>query len=243
MQLPAIEVDGLYFAYDKEYVLENINLTIYDKEYIAIIGPNGGGKTTFLKLLLGLLQPQKGKISIYGKEPSQAKNLIGYLPQQTNFNLDMPLQAKEIILQGRLSAKKFRFDKDDLTLLDEIAQKLNIAHLLHKKIGTLSGGQRQRVLLARALITKPKILILDEPTAAVDIEAQKEIYEILRNLSITRLVVSHDVNILLEGVDRVLYINRTLYIHDNLKLNIQKRDGHFCEMELFEELKKACIHD
>ncbi len=240
MRLPAVEVKELYFRYDKEYVLENITATIWDKEYIAIIGPNGGGKSTFVRLLLGLLQPTKGEILIYGKPPLQARHMIGYLPQNVNFNLDIPLLAREVILQGRLESGKFRFDSEDIKLLYQIAKELDIENLLDRKISDLSGGQRQRVLLARALITKPKLLILDEPTASVDIASQKRIYQILKTLDMTKIVISHDINILLEGVDRVFYLNRKLFIHENIHLEVQSKDGHFCEMELFEELRRRC---
>ncbi len=240
MRLPAVEAKGLYFRYDKEYVLENITATIWDREYIAIIGPNGGGKSTFVRLLLGLLQPTKGEILIYGLPPLQARKLIGYLPQNVDFNLDIPLLAREVILQGRLRPGKFRFDSEDLEFLDQIAKQLHIEELLERKISDLSGGQRQRVLLARALITKPKLLILDEPTASVDIASQKRIYEILKTLKMTKIVISHDINILLEGVDRVFYLNRKLFVHENIHLEVQSKDGHFCEMELFEELKRRC---
>ena len=240
----AVEVKHLFFAYDKEYVLEDISATIKDKEYIAIIGPNGGGKSTFVKLLLGLLTPTKGTIAIYGQSPSKSRELIGYLPQNIHFNLDIPLQAKEVILQGRLNAQKHNFNTTDWQKLYTISQQLHITHLLNKKIGELSGGERQRVLLARALITEPKILILDEPTAAVDFKTQKQIYQILQELKLTKIVVSHDVNILLQGVDRVFYINRKLYIHNHIDIPITPQEEHFCEMEIFEKLGSAngCTH-
>jgi len=235
----AIKITDLSFRYDKEWVLENINATIFDQEYIAIIGPNGGGKSTLLKLILGLLKPTKGKITIYGKEPQKLSQHIGYLPQRIDLNADLPLTAKEVILHGRLGPKKLRFDKSDIEAMEKVAKKLEIDQLLDQKLGALSGGQRQRVLLARALVTEPKILILDEPTAAIDLQAQKKIYELLKTLPITRIVVSHDINIILEGVTRVFYVNRKLYIHDNIP-KVTPKEGHFCEMELFEELQRSC---
>ena len=236
----AVEVKKLFFRYGSEYVLEDINASIDDGEYIAIIGPNGGGKTTFIKLLCGLLKPTKGEIFLYGKPAHKQQSLIGYLPQNTAFKLDIPLLAKEVILQGKLKAKKFFFNKTDYKALENIAKKLGIEELLNKKIATLSGGQRQKVLLARALIANPKILVLDEPTAAVDLKGQEDIYTLLKELSITRIVVSHDIRILLEGVQRVFYINRKLVVHDNISLPISPTKGHFCEMELIKELKKGC---
>ncbi|MRI58707.1 MAG: ABC transporter [Epsilonproteobacteria bacterium] len=236
----AVDIRHLSFRYDEEYVLEDITAQIYDREYIAIIGPNGGGKSTLLKLILGLLRPTKGEILIYGQPPEKKRTIIGYLPQNINFNLDIPLTAKTIILQGRLSRNKLFYDPQDYEALESVAHKLKISHLLHTKISHLSGGERQKVLLARALVTEPKLLVLDEPTASVDLGAQKEIYAILKELDMTKIVVSHDINIILEGVDRVFYINRKLFIHDNIELKITPREGHFCEMELFEELKRSC---
>ncbi len=236
----AIEVENLFFKYNKEYVLEDINLKIFENEYIAIIGPNGGGKTTFLKLLLGLLTPTKGSIKIYAKPPSRFKTSIGYLPQRVNFNLDMPISVKDIVLQGRLKNGKFFYEKEDYKKCDQILEKLDIKDLKHRKISELSGGQRQKILLSRALVSEPKILILDEPTASIDIKGQKEIYKILKELELTKIVVSHDIEILFEGVDRVAYINRKLFMHENPGIAIEPTEGHFCEMELFDYLRKNC---
>ncbi len=236
----AVEVSDLWFSYDKEPVLQNINATIKEGEYIAIIGPNGGGKTTFLKLLLGLLKPQKGKILIYGKPPQLASSLIGYTPQNVHQNSDMPLRVIDVILQGRLCGTKLRFGKEDKEVAIQKAHELGIEHLLYTKIANLSGGQRQRTLIARALACEPKILVLDEPTAAIDMEGQNQIYKLLKNLPLTRIVVSHDIKILLEGVDRVFYINKELVIHDNLHFDLHPQ-GHFCEMELLEAIR--CNHE
>ncbi|WP_281951427.1 metal ABC transporter ATP-binding protein [Nitrosophilus kaiyonis] len=237
----AIEVKNLYFKYYKDYVLEDINLKIKKNEYIAIIGPNGGGKSTFLKLIVGLLKPNKGEIKIFGKNVQDMKEYIGYLPQQINFNLDLPIKVKDIVLQGRLKKNKLFYNKEDFKKCDEILKKLNIENLENKKISELSGGQRQKVLLSRALVSEPKILILDEPTASIDIKGQKEIYEILKNLKLTKIVVSHDIKILFEGVDKVFYINRNLFVHENPKLSIHPKEEHFCEMELFDYLKSCNV--
>ena len=236
----AVEIKDLWFSYDKEPVLQNINATIKEGEYIAIIGPNGGGKTTFIKLLLGLLQPQKGEIKIFGRAPHLASSLIGYTPQNVHQNSDMPLRVIDVILQGRLCGSKLRFDNKDLQIARQKAKELGIEELIETKIANLSGGQRQRALIARALACEPKILVLDEPTAAIDIEGQNQIYKLLKNLPLTRIVVSHDIKILLEGVDRVFYINKELVIHDNLHFDLHPQ-GHFCEMELLEAIR--CNHE
>ncbi|MRI83422.1 MAG: ABC transporter [Nitratiruptor sp.] len=234
----AVRVEGVTFLYDQEPILEGIDATIYEGEFIAIIGPNGGGKSTFLKLLLGLLEPTQGRIEIFGLPPAKAGGLIGYTPQHLHHNLEMPLRVIDVVLQGRLGPWKFGFTQEDYAIAHQALQRLGIPHLASQPIAQLSGGQRQRTLIARALATQPKLLVLDEPTAAIDIQGQRHIYQLLKELSITRIVVSHDIKILLEGVDRVFYINKELYIHRNVSVDLDP-SGHFCEMELLEELGRS----
>ena len=233
-----IEVSNLSFGYHDNTILENINLTVNQGDYLAIIGPNGGGKTTFVKLLLGLRSPLKGTIMIEGKPPLKARNTIGYLPQYINFNMDMPINVLDIVLQGRMQKDKLFYKKEDREIALQELEKMQVAHLKNRKIKELSGGQRQRVLLARALAKNPDILILDEPTASIDLEGQKEIYALLQTLPQTKIVISHDINILFEGVNKVAHINKTLHLHEGLTDTIKKNDGHFCEMELLDILKE-----
>ncbi len=234
--MKAIEVKNLYFKYEKEWVLEDINFELEDKEFMAIIGPNGGGKTTLLKLLLGFLSPTKGEIKIYGKPPKENREIIGYVPQHTNFSLDLPITVFDIVLQGRLKKGKFFYSQKDKEKAKEILDTLNIYNLANKKIKDLSGGQRQKVLIARALVSEPKILMMDEPTSAIDPSGQKEILDLIESFEVTRLVVSHDIKILLRDVDKIAYIHKKAVIHEGPKLNIPK-DKHFCEVELIEFLK------
>jgi len=233
-----IEVRNLSFGYHDNTILENINLSVNQGDYLAIIGPNGGGKTTFVKLLLGLRSPSKGTIMIDGKSPLKARNAIGYLPQYINFNMDMPINVLDIVLQGRMQKNKLFYNKEDREIALLQLEKMQVAHLKNRKIKELSGGQRQRVLLARALAKNPDILILDEPTASIDLEGQKEIYALLQTLPQTKIVISHDINILFEGVNKVAHINKTLHLHEGLTDTIKKNDGHFCEMELLDILKE-----
>ncbi len=238
--MKAVEVKNLYFKYDKEWVLEDINFELEDKKFMAIIGPNGGGKTTLLKLLLGFLTPTKGEIKIYNKPPKENREIIGYVPQHTNFSLDLPITVFDIVLQGRLKKGKFFYSQEDKEKAKEILKSLNIYELKDKKIKDLSGGQRQKVLIARALVSEPKILMMDEPTSAIDPRGQKEILDMIENFNITRIVVSHDIKILLRNVDKIAYIHKKAVIHEGPKLNIPK-DKHFCEVELIEFLKdEAC---
>ena len=231
-----IEVKNLYFKYDKEWVLEDITFNVKENEFMAIIGPNGGGKTTLLKLLLGFLTPTKGEIKILSKPPRESRVLIGYVPQHTNFSLDLPITVFDIVLQGRLKKGKFFYNQEDKEKAKEVLNNLNIFELKDKKIKDLSGGQRQKVLIARSLVSEPKILIMDEPTSAIDVKGQKEILDLIDGFEITRIVVSHDIKILLRNVDKIAYIHKKLVLHEGPKLDIPK-DKHFCEVELIDFLK------
>lgn len=238
-----ILINNLSFAYAKNTILQDIDLKIKDKDYVAIIGPNGGGKTTLLKLLLGFIKPSKGSIEILGKKPSDIREKIGYLPQYINFNTDMPINVFDIVLQGRLSPNKLFYNKKDKEIALKKLSLMKIDHLKNRKIKDLSGGQRQRVLLSRALTKEPKILILDEPTAAIDPKGQNEIYELLKNLPLTKLIVSHDINILIKGVNKVAHINKTLHIHENITFETMPQNEHFCEMELLDYFRNhKCSH-
>ena len=235
--MKAVEVRNLYFKYDKELILENINFSLKDKEFMAIIGPNGGGKTTLLKLILGFLKPTKGEIKIYGKPPKENSLLIGYVPQHTNFALDLPITVFDIVLQGRLKKGKFFYSKEDKEKAKEVLNTLNIYNLKDKRIKNLSGGQRQKVLIARALVCQPKLLVMDEPTSAIDPKGQKEILDLIESFEVTRIVVSHDIKILLRKVDKIAYIHKKAIIHEGPKLKIPI-DKHFCEIELIDFLKE-----
>jgi len=234
--MKAVEVNNLYFRYEKEWILENVNFLLNDKEFMAVIGPNGGGKTTLIKLILGLLKPNKGNIKIYGKLPKESRKIIGYVPQHTNFSLDLPITVFDIVLQGRLKKGKFFYSKTDKEKAKEILNQLNIYEFKNKRIKELSGGQRQKVLIARALVSEPKLLIMDEPTSAIDPNGQTEILDLIESFKITRIIVSHDIKILLRNVDKIAYIHKKAIIHEGPKLNIPK-DKHFCEIELINFLK------
>ncbi len=239
--MKAVEVKHVYFKYENEWVLEDVNFSLEDKEFMAIIGPNGGGKTTLLKILLGFLKPTIGKVKIYGKPPEKNRLLIGYVPQHTNFALDLPITVFDIVLQGRLKKGKFFYNKEDKEKAKEVLKTLDIYNLKDKKIKNLSGGQRQKVLIARALVSEPKLLIMDEPTSAIDPKGQKEILDLIESFNITRIVVSHDIKILLRKVDKIAYIHKKAIIHEGPKLKIPI-DKHFCEIELINFLKdEECL--
>jgi zinc transport system ATP-binding protein len=191
-----IEMKDLDFAYGGEAVLEDVNLTVRHKDFIAIIGPNGGGKTTLLKLALGLLTPVKGTVRVDGKSPQEASPCIGYVPQVVHTNRSFPITAIDVVAMGKRDPKKRLFRRSAANRRDALAalDRLEMAAHADKKIGMLSGGQRQRVFIARALVSQPKLLLLDEPTASIDTKGQADFYRLLRELNqdMTVLVVSHD---------------------------------------------------
>ena len=237
-----INIKNLFFKYQKTEVLENVNLTIKDDDFLAIIGPNGGGKSTLLKLILGLLPLQSGTI-----EKNIENNQVGYVPQNTNLNIDFPITALEVVLMSHISSKKrlFGYSKDEISCAIESLNQVGMKDYANKKIGDLSGGQRQRVFIARALCSNPKIMLLDEPTASIDVQGQQEIYELLRELnkSICIVVVSHDLSILLNYAKNVAHVNRGLVYHSlaEVQKNVTLADDHLCEVELLSALGKTQI--
>ena len=239
-----IDIEDLYFAYDRDIILENINLHVQALDFLAIIGPNGGGKSTLLKLILGLQKPKQGRITIFGEAPSKNLSLIGYVPQNTNVNTDFPIKVIEVVLMGHVGEKTplFGYGKDEVACAMGALTQVGMQDFAQNKIGSLSGGQRQRVMIARALCAHPKILILDEPTSSIDFKGQKEIYELLKmlNKNITIIVVSHDISVILEYANKAAHINKRLSYHDisdkTSTFHTHGDEEHFCEIELLQML-------
>jgi len=221
-----IDISQVSFGYGNNLILDNISLTIKKGSYVGIIGPNGGGKTTLLKILLGLLKPQQGTIKIQGVNIADfdKKYEIGYVPQRVSQeNFDFPATVYEIVSSGRTPMKKIfqNFNHEDKKA---IVQAMNIAGIFKYKdklIGDLSGGERQRVYAARALATQPQILILDEPFVGIDIASQQDFYQFLRRLNseraITIIFVSHDVDVITNEVKEIICLNRRLVCQDKPK--------------------------
>ncbi len=247
-----IVVKNLYFSYDKEPVLEDINLNLSSRDFLAIIGPNGGGKSTFLKLLLGILKPTKGEVKIFGKSPEEIHLKLGYVPQNTNINKNFPIKVIDVVLQGRIGiTKKFwGYSKKDITVAEQSLERVGALDFRDKRIGELSGGERQRVFIARALATEADILLLDEPTSSIDSRGQINLYSKLKEINKTSgvIVVSHDINIALSFANKVAYTNKTIFMHDSpakdkdkILQNIGKSSGHICPVELMVD-KNMCLH-
>jgi len=233
----AIEVEGVWFSYDNITVLEDITFSVEKGDFFVIIGPNGGGKTTLLKLLLGILKPDKGKIKILGEPPHSTRHRVGYLPQYTDFNLSFPVSVMDVALMGRLNRKGFgkRFTDEDMEKVEKILKKLGMWEYRFVHIGKLSGGQRQRVFIARALATEPEILFLDEPTAGVDPEYETGVYEILRELNkeMTIVVITHDIGVISKYARSIACVNRKLVFHEEGKITKEMLEmAYECPVDL-----------
>lgn len=219
-----IDIQGVNFAYGAVPVLRQIDLQVQAGEFLGIVGPNAGGKSTLLHIILGLLEPQGGAVSVLGKRPELAARRIGYVPQYPKFPRDFPITVEQVVQLGRIARGRHsrfgmwlpswtqRADKDAAIRALAEVEADNIAQ---RQIGSLSGGQLQRVLLARALVGEPEVLILDEPTANIDQRVESEIFDLLAKLNqrMTILVVSHDVAFISGYVGRVACVNQTLVCH------------------------------
>jgi zinc transport system ATP-binding protein len=212
-----ITVSHVSFSYDGIPVLEDVNLTIRERSFISIVGPNAGGKTTLLKLLLGLLQPSQGSIEVLGLPPEKARTRIGYMPQQVQLDLQFPVSVLDVVLMGRTGPgwRIGPYSRTDRAVALDSLRKLEMQDMAGRPFMALSGGQRQRVLIARALACEPEMLFLDEPTANVDMVVETELFELLHEMSkaITVVVVSHDLGFVSQYVQSVVCVNRRVLVH------------------------------
>ncbi len=227
-KLPLFDVKNLDFIVRDQAILQNISFEIFSGEYIAIIGPNGGGKTTLTRILLGLEKPTSGTIKIFGKK---LKNFhewhkIGYVPQRaSHVDTNFPATVQDIVNMGRI-AKRGIFaglTKEDKSVVHDTMVKMDILDLRDKMVGTLSGGQRQRVMIARALASSPEVLILDEPNTGVDVASQQRFYKLLAKLNkeegLTILFITHDIGVIADDIGRLFTINQKATIcHDPKKV-------------------------
>jgi zinc transport system ATP-binding protein len=213
----AIRFDSVDFAYDSTLVLENVSFSIGENEFAAVIGPNGGGKSTMLKLMLGLLEAQKGSVRVFGIKPIAVRRRIGYMPQHPQFDPQFPVTVNDVVLLARLGGrlKIGSFRRSDRVAALRALEAVGIPDLADRPFSILSSGQRQRVLIARALASEPELLLLDEPTANLDPSIQDELYELLHRLneSLTVIVVSHDVGFVSKYVQKVVCVNRQVVLH------------------------------
>jgi zinc transport system ATP-binding protein len=225
-KIPIFDVKNLNFSVRGQSILSNISLEIFNGEYVAIIGPNGGGKTTLIRMLLGLEEPTSGSIKLFGKKLSNFKawHKIGYVPQRASLvDANFPATVLDIVSMGRTAQRGiFSFmNKKDKSAVEDAMIKMDILNLKDKMVGTLSGGQRQRVMIARALASKPEILILDEPNTGVDMVSQRNFYELLAKLNkeenITIVFITHDIGVIADDIGRLVTVNQKAIICNNPK--------------------------
>ena len=236
MKNPIIEVSHMYFSYNGAQVLSDVSLNIREKEFVAFIGPNGGGKTTLIKLLLGILEPVRGTIKIMGKPPEKVVHRIGYVPQDVSINKSFPISVMDVVLMGRLQFHRWsRLSKKDRMAAENALKSLEMFEFQNRKIDDLSGGQRERVFIARALATDPDILFLDEPTANIDSQGKTDLYALLKELNKTKtiFVVSHDTMVLSSYVTSVACVNKDVHYHDGAEITKEMLDMAYpCPVEL-----------
>jgi zinc transport system ATP-binding protein len=213
-----ISLESVCFSYTKDEVIKDVSLDIHKGDYVGIVGPNGGGKTTLLKLMLGLLKPNDGKVSLFKTDINSFKNwpLIGYVPQKNKVETNFPVTVEEVVAMGRYGKRGlFHFPtKADKTKTHQALNQVDMLEYKDRQISDLSGGQQQRVFIARALASEPEIIFLDEPTVGVDVKTQKQFYQLLRKLNkelqLTLVLVSHELDVVAHEATELVYINRTL---------------------------------
>jgi zinc transport system ATP-binding protein len=217
MDSPVIDIRDLCFSHGNQVILEDINLVVEAGDFWGIIGPNGGGKSTLLKLILGMMIPDSGTIRVFGDPPEKAHARIGYVPQNIHLNVHFPISVMDVVLMGRLGPSRLgrSYTRTDRDKVDECLQEVGMAAFAKRPMAQLSGGERQRVIIARALATEPDILLLDEPTSSIDPHFEEDLFVILERLNqhITILLVTHDIGVISRHVRSIACLNHHLVCH------------------------------
>jgi zinc transport system ATP-binding protein len=232
-----VKLHNIRVSYGDVLALDNVTLAIYQHDFLGIIGPNGGGKSTLLKVLLGLVKPDSGSVSVFGKNPEQARNRIGYVSQRPVFDSDFPASVWDVAMMGRFNKAGLvsRYSRKDKTAVEKALARVEMENYRNSQIGKLSGGQQQRVFVARALVSEPDLLLLDEPTASIDPTMQTEFYELLSQLkkSLTIIMVSHDIGAISVYVDKIACLNHQLYYHGSKEITAEILEATYnCPVQL-----------
>ncbi|HHX14581.1 MAG TPA: ABC transporter ATP-binding protein [Fibrobacter sp.] len=225
----AIEIKDLSFSYENTPVLEKVSFSVEEGDFLGIIGPNGGGKTTLMKLMLGLLKPSSGCVRLFGKKPPFHKVKVGYVPQNTNQNIEFPITVEECVCLGLVGEPK---NKEAVL---HALERVKMIDYRSRRLGELSGGERQRVLVARALVSSPQILFLDEPSSNVDSAGQESLFQLFYSLnqSMTLVVVSHDLMVLSNHIKSVACVNKTVHYHPQSEITEGMMQSMYgCEVDL-----------
>lgn len=233
----ALELKNVSAGYDRHDILKDVSFFAEENEFLGIIGPNGGGKTTLLRVILGLLKPTSGSVSVLGMDPAKARSHIGYVPQYIHYDRQFPIKVWDVVLMGRLGKlgwKPFFTDRDKEAALNAL-RRVQMEEFRDHQLSQLSGGQQQRVLIARALCTEPKLILLDEPTASIDQKMQASIYELLQELngSTTIILVTHDIGVLSTYVKKIGCINKYFIYHGTKELTNEMLEAAYeCPVDL-----------
>lgn len=241
-----VELNDVWARYNEKWALKSIYLSCYPGEILGIVGPNGSGKTTLLNVILGLIRPEKGTVRLFGREPDKESRLeVGYLPQISRADRSFPVTVLDVVLMGlysRLGLFRRPNPKNIQTAMEMLGQ-VNMADQAHRPFGILSGGQQQRVQIARALVSQPRLLILDEPATGIDSVAQEDFYELLAKFrdeqGVSAILVSHDIGVITSHADHVACLNREIHYHG---------EPEFClspeiQRKVFGDNVKVMVHD
>ena len=241
-----IDFQRVNFAYSRDWVLEDVSLSIPAGDFVALVGPNGGGKTTMLKLMLGLLRPNRGSVMLLGRSPEQSRVAVGYTPQHLQVDMQFPISVLDVVLIGRMKRGGFWwYSQTDRRAARDALEIMRLGDKADAPFRSLSGGQRQRVLIARAICGNPEILLLDEPTNNIDPSTEAIMYDILQELNkrLTIIIVSHDVGVVSKIVKSVVCVNREVIVHPTSEITGEViRELYGSEMRLIRHDHRCTDH-
>ncbi len=231
-----IELKDIVAGYGDEVILKDVNFSVSDEDFIGVIGPNGGGKTTLVKVMLGLLKPISGKVILHQNDDESNRRMIGYLPQINRTDQKFPISVLDVVLSGLADSVKLfkRFSKQEISKAKALLHQMGIELLSKKNIGDLSGGQMQRVFLCRAIISDPKLLILDEPNTFVDNKFESDLYATLKTLNqrMAIMMVSHDVGTITYYIKTIACVNRELHYHASNEISQEQLASYNCPIQI-----------
>lgn len=231
---PVVSLEGVNFTYGSTEVLRDVNFELEQGDFVGIIGPNAGGKTTLLKIVLGLLSPDSGRVTVLGGNPRDARGQVGYVPQYAKFDRSFPIRVRTAVAMGTLGPGGSRSPKAT-GAVDRALARVDLEDVADRQIGALSGGQLQRALIARALVAGPKLLLLDEPTASLDTRIGRSVYELLEELAeeITVVLVSHDIGVISRHVRTIACLNVDMHYHRSKELTPEMVEAAYgCPVDL-----------